>query len=556
MSDDFFLTQNSARLMEDLVRDFESGAPLFLLYGESGIGKSRVLEKLREIGLADRRVHWLDFDEGIGDDESQKDRSEEVEELFASAAGRDIVIVDHFEKALQRTRHQLFVSWSTVGMQKQIGMIVASNDAFLDEFCQLAEQYQVPMNSTRQMPFGKSEVENFLGSYLFPNHLSGELTMPPPLRKQLAAIRGNPRRLIEFAERQARHIGIATPMIGASLGRGSRTLPVALGALVLLAGSAWYLFDHLRGVVPRLPAGDQVAVSLRQEPASVALPAGGVDDGDGGTIEAAAAQTMSADADDGRSATLALGADPAVAEAALEAAAPESHATGPAAPPEPAAERVAIAAEPEAPEMPVQPAGDLPYTPPVEAAQNESDATPPDSENRGEPVEVAMSDSGAYEQALSPPPVSWFELYPEEAAQLEKSAQLEQAAQLQAEIPASSSARFESDLKNSMDWISSRGDRIGTIQILLLSQDKFDADNFYGYVAGLSDQQVDPRELRVFPTYTGNAEVYSVVYGEFESRAAALRAIDDLPPALRDAGPLARSVGGLWQEIRRLESKN
>jgi septal ring-binding cell division protein DamX len=60
----------------------------------------------------------------------------------------------------------------------------------------------------------------------------------------------------------------------------------------------------------------------------------------------------------------------------------------------------------------------------------------------------------------------------------------------------------------------------------------------------------------VFKTYTGNREVYSVMYGEFTTRRAAINAIDGLPKGLRDTSPLGRSVGGIWQEIRRLESKN
>ncbi|MCP4391680.1 MAG: hypothetical protein GY802_25525, partial [Gammaproteobacteria bacterium] len=63
-------------------------------------------------------------------------------------------------------------------------------------------------------------------------------------------------------------------------------------------------------------------------------------------------------------------------------------------------------------------------------------------------------------------------------------------------------------------------------------------------------------KLRVFKTYTGNREVYSVVYDEFASRKAAIAAFGALPAVLRDASPLGRSVGGLWHEIRRLEAKN
>ena len=519
---DFFLTHRSAQLMEDLVRDLDSGAPLFLLYGESGVGKTRLLRELREIGLAGREVHWLDLGEGVEDDDSRRDRSEEVEKLFDEAAGRDIVIVDHFETGLQRTRHQLFVSWSTLGRQKQIGMIVASSDELLDEFCQLAEQYQVNMNSTRQLPFNKSEVSEFLASYLFPDHLSGEVTMPTPLARQLAGIRGNPGALIDFAERQGKHVGIATPTVSSSW-NSNRPLLAIFVVLVLVGGIAWYLSSETwKGDITTIASDELVS------PASLVDPA----------VETPTDNTVAVLEESDSSPGLqnsAIESGPEVQTAPAGEAAPRISAIV-------AAPAESVEAEPaESAATAVRPVSIATAEQEVVAEDSaRSDDNPNYRENEGY-SEVALTRIFP-EPAPSPPPISWDELYPEEAVVAQESA--------------SPPSRFEGDLERSMAWINSRENRVGTIQILLLSQDKFDADNFYEYVAELSEQQLDPEQLRVFRTYTGNAEVYSVVYGEYESRSAALRAIDELPPILRDTGPLARSVGGLWQEIRRLESKN
>jgi len=117
-------------------------------------------------------------------------------------------------------------------------------------------------------------------------------------------------------------------------------------------------------------------------------------------------------------------------------------------------------------------------------------------------------------------------------------------------------ARFQQDLRFSMDWIETKEDSAGTIQILLLSFSGFDPTAYYEYLQYLSSQQVDIDNIRVFKTLTGGTEVYSVVYGEYASRRAAGRSLGGLPEALRNISPIRRSVGGIRQEIRRLGAVN
>ena len=116
--------------------------------------------------------------------------------------------------------------------------------------------------------------------------------------------------------------------------------------------------------------------------------------------------------------------------------------------------------------------------------------------------------------------------------------------------------RFQQELETSARWIRQHEDSVGTIQILLLSYDGFKPEVYYDFVDRLASRQVDIEQLRIFKTLTGKAEVYSVVYGQYPSRRDALAAIKSLPEALRETGPIPRSVGGLWQEIRRLDAEN
>ena len=75
MSNPFFLSRQTASLKEDFLRELNQGSSLFLLYGEYGVGKSRLLQELSQTRLADRAIYWLDLDSEDGSGETRKDRS-------------------------------------------------------------------------------------------------------------------------------------------------------------------------------------------------------------------------------------------------------------------------------------------------------------------------------------------------------------------------------------------------------------------------------------------------------------------------------------------------
>ena len=90
----------------------------------------------------------------------------------------------------------------------------------------------------------------------------------------------------------------------------------------------------------------------------------------------------------------------------------------------------------------------------------------------------------------------------------------------------------------------------------MLNFKTFDEAVYFEYVDSLARKQVDTTQIRIFKTYTGGAAVYSVFFGEYASRKAALKAKKDLPEVLRKTSPIPLSVGGIRQEIRRLEAES
>ena len=130
----FFLTRQTANLLEDFAREINKGSSLFLLYGVASVGKSRLLRELTNRGISGRKFCWIDF--RTGNDESGIQNvlpdadadgfASEILELMETADERDVIIVDHYELAPNKARHQLFQSWSTEGINKKINLILAA----------------------------------------------------------------------------------------------------------------------------------------------------------------------------------------------------------------------------------------------------------------------------------------------------------------------------------------------------------------------------------------------------------------------------------------------
>ena len=503
MSKPFFLTRQTANLMEDFARELKVGASLFLLYGDNGTGKTRLLRELSEKRLSSARIHWLDLNAESPDEKNQQLGSAEVEAVFDAANSGDIIIVDHFESALKKTRHQLFLSWSTEGVDKKLSMIIASSSEGFNEFRQLSQHYQVSVQSFELMPFNPDEVEAFLGFYLFPDHPIGKLSIPSDLHKQLVATDGAVGPIIKIAERDGAQIGSSPMTDTESIRKGSRILVTILILFAITAGVGWYFLSSQSAPLEAVPA-----VASEAEPVATFEP----------VVEAPVQEEPHAEPEAETVAELEP-ATSSLTEAELEVE-PES-----------------VVAEPE-PTI----SATVETTPEAETTLDVA----PDTQVQIGPEPGTASDTEA--------------VLVEEASQQDAGDTALASAEISSNQPdlaeLTDMARFQQDLQFSMDWIKTRDDSAGTIQILLLSFSGFDPTAYYEYQQYLANQQVDIDNIRVFKTLTGGKEVYSVVYGEYASRRAAGDSLDGLPEALKNISPIRRSVGGIREEIRRLDAVN
>ena len=497
--------------MEDFTRELKAGATLFLLYGESDVGKTRLLQELSQNRLAERRVHWLDLNKDNDAIDSLHDFGREIETVFASAQQGDIIIADHLEMSLKKARHQLFLSWSTDGVDKRLNLIIASSTEGFSELRQLSQQYQVPVQSFQQMPFSADEISAFVGFYLFPEHPMDKLSIPATLRKQLAGTGGAVGKIIEILARDGAQIG-SSPMAGTgSMRRSSRITVTALILLVLAFGAGWYYLDNQSAIDETV---SEVA-AIESEPLVIVEPE--VEPVVDTEVEPVVDTETVAQAEVEPASEVVAAVAAEVADEKMTGAEPE----------------VAPEARLEAESVTV-----LETENGTESAVEDTLTAEPGTASDTDAVLVEAADFGQQETALA------------------DAAAINEQGQAETEPEPSSTGRFQRELKMSYDWITSKAEAVGTMQILMLSFKTFDEAVYYEYVDSLARKQVDTTQLRIFKTYTGGAEVYSVFFGEYASRKAAIKAKDDLPEVLRKTSPIPRSVGGILQEIRRLEAES
>ena len=440
--------------MEGFSRELQTGSALFLLYGEASVGKTRLLQEWSRGQLAERQIHWINLGQGSRSEDSLQDNSRNIETTFASARQGDIIIADHFEMALQKTRHQLFVSWSTDGVDQQLNLIVVSSTESFNELRQLSQQYQVRVQSSQLVSFNTDEVEAFVTFYLFPDSPTGKLSIPATLRRQLVATQGTVGKIIDIIEHDGKQIKSSPANKSGSIPKASRVVAMVSMLLLMMIGAGWYYLDNQSASfepVPKLAVTESDAVTMVAPVAEAEV----------------------------------------VPEAGIATEAVEQDVV---------AEGTGADAETEA----------VIVTEDNSTQQDSATADETDSSNHQSLAQVELPDTG----------------------------------------------RFERDLKDSYAWVTSKTGSVGTLQIMLLSFKTFDEAVYYEYVESLAKQQVDIAQLKVFKTYTGGAEVYSVFYGEYASRQIANKAKGKLPEVLRKISPVARSVGGILKEIRRLEAES
>ena len=528
MSNPLYLTPQTATLMKDFTRVLNTGASVIVLSGDPRTGKTRILHELAQKQMPKTRVRWIELRTRDSGDGAKQDRSELIEATFDLANDGDFIIVDHLESAFNKTCHQLFLSWTTTGIEKNLNLVIACNIAISNGLEQLVQHYQVRIKSFQLMPFNDEQVEAFVGFYLFPDHPTGKLVIPGDLRVQFAATHGRVGQIIEIAKRDGARISSGFQDDIETTRQDGRMIAV-LGVSVLAMAVGWFFLgggDNKAASTPIVASdSSNLVASIGQVAETGNVTESEVGSEDGTDIEHKPE----------------TGIDSSQASAAQIPSAAESVA-----------------------EFEVETVDEA-ITERESGTENESiksSATKTTPETEAVLVSVIDSDAvSAIDISIDAQEQTTITQEPDNVNEVSTAVEedIDTAGSASADISVdereqNEAQRLQRELRASIDWIYNSEGSVGTIQILLLSFEKFDAKGFFEHVDYLANHQVDTAKLRIFKTYTGNKVAYSVFYGEYGSRIAASNAKDSLPEVLRKTLPISRSLGGIIREIRRLEA--
>ena len=483
----FFLTRQSANLMEDFIREIGRSSSLFLLYGDESIGKSWLLRELTGKRLAVDRVSWIDFKQTPCTEDNNSvsvsvaDASK-ISSLLETANDAELIIVDHFEAASNKARHALFQGWLTDGIDKKLNVIIAASTTSFNEVRQLAQQNQIEVRSFQLLPFSRENVEAYLGFRLFPQSSLKPLSMSAEVSRQIRACKGNIGKVADLAITLKDQIRQKADN-GKSQSKSIMTGTI-ISLLLVLVVTAWYLRPQSPGPEFEDQQVENSSAGSSTTEASIA-------------VQAEITEPINS-----------------ASTVVPEIEGPESQ------------EPVTVVTEVVATEVT--------ETEVEESVEPEADLeVDSGTDNKTVVVEDPVPETNATDTIE----LSDDTLLPNEVAQI------------LSENRDRYSSRFLQDLESSLDWIKHREKSRTTIQIMSLDFSEFTDDTYYKYLERMQRSAIDVSLIKIYPARINGALIYGVIYGNYEDRKEANRQIGQLPAALKANQPIPRTMGGIWNEI-------
>ena len=503
----YFLTKQTANLQEDFNREIKDSASLFLLYGEVGVGKTRLLKELVSTRFNQLRVHWVDCDQAENKSGSTTELDSVLERALKKANSGDVIVADHFELATNKMKHHLLQTWATDGIDKKFSLIIATGPTGIEEIRNLADRYSLDVKGFQLLPLTRKEVDGYCASVLFPLLVPSPLWMPRQTRRALNEARGLIGNLRDVVALYSHHIVMqGTPSLPSIV----KPLWVVSGlAIILLLAGLTYRFipiDPLNSILFNPMKENQVELN---QPEGLALSKSDLKmEKSQALMKPASTQTI----------LLPQIEMPTLPKSSAELTLIES----------------SIIKREKSREIKIAQA---------EKAQAEK------AQAEKAKAEKAQAEKAKAEKAKAEK-VEAKEIEINEVS-IKESVKVESLVRQSQKEPHSD--WFNAELKRSRDWFETVERSRATIQIMSINLDVTTSSTYFSYLKTLQKRGVDVTQLRVYRTRVPENLLFSIVYGSYSSRRMASRSIINLPASLGANQPISRSIGGIWDEISQFD---
>ncbi len=190
----FFLTRQSANILEDLLRRLKQSGSISLLYGPRGIGKSCLLNQFVSNRLTPENSVFVQFtasntfNEGLeGDVEFESDTffTQQISRLKSGST----LVIDQFDNAPEEIQLNILKYWNQVAFEKSLKLVISVEPKNLHQLTEIANRFQLKIDSVELKPLSRNEQLDFLRSTCCPK-LRHIAVVPPELKQSLKLTNG------------------------------------------------------------------------------------------------------------------------------------------------------------------------------------------------------------------------------------------------------------------------------------------------------------------------------------------------------------------------------
>ncbi|MDJ0834836.1 MAG: AAA family ATPase [Gammaproteobacteria bacterium] len=498
----YFLTRQSANVMEDLYRQMNQSGVVCLLYGSRGVGKSRLLQQFVSSRLVQDKVIFVEFDangnfHAVATPKQQWKVEQFVQKLLQPSEPDSIFLIDQIEHAPPDIIAAIFHYWQLEARLKDQKLILTSNPDKLKQLLDLSQKSSISINSLELKPLSANEQIEFIRSRCCAGHAEqpilnrqqkSQLKQSQGLFSQLVLLQKQWSGQIECREKHQQR---------------SPALPAILGIVLVAAGLLlWTLLRDEPAAVISQAAPTPADTARVADPAVTNVTTAKAELPATGEQQSSAEETVDASQDQPTAAAQPEQVEPVTEQAAIEQE----------------AEIISDDSETVADETIDQPVNDMP-----------TEALPEDSV-----IAAAPTDPVAEPEANDKP--------------LADRAEPEPATQVEAE-PEPKLSLYQQRLQASEQWLAQSVDSTSSIQLMLLGFEIDAEQAIEQYLQGLLAKDIDTANIMLYSTVKNQRQVIGVLYGVYPDRRQARQNIRLLPRALNANKPIIRTVKGIKDEI-------